>query len=56
MLSDLVVGPNIQLSCLYLGFYLASWGMLRASSVLLQRSVKHDVPVIDMIFIVEDGE
>ena len=33
-LSELVVGPNLQLSCLHLAFYLASWGMLRASSAL----------------------
>jgi len=49
LLSELVVGPNMQLSCLHLGFYLASWGMLRASSVLLQKSVKHYVPVIQVI-------
>ena len=49
VLSNLVVGPHMQLSCLHLGFYLASWGMLRASSVLLQRSVKHYVPVIEVI-------
>jgi hypothetical protein len=48
-LSELVAGPNLQLSCLQLAFYLASWGMLRASSVLLQRSVKHYVPVIHVI-------
>ena len=48
-LSELAVGPNLQLSCLQLGFYLASWGMLRASSALLQRSVKHYVPVIEII-------
>jgi hypothetical protein len=27
----------MELSCLHLGFYLASWGMLRGSSVLLRR-------------------
>lgn len=32
---------NMQTSCLQLGFYLASWGMLRGSSFLLQKSVKH---------------
>jgi hypothetical protein len=31
---------NIQLSCLQLCFYLASWGMLRGSSTLLQKSAK----------------
>jgi hypothetical protein len=37
---------DIEKSCLVLGFYLASWGMLRGSSFLLQRSVKHFEPVI----------
>ena len=49
MLSELVTGPNMSLSCLHLAFYLASWGMLRASSVLLQRSLKHYVPVIQVM-------
>jgi len=40
---------NVQLSCLQLGFYLASWGMLRGSSFLLQKSVKHYEQVISVI-------
>ena len=40
---------NIQLSCLQLGFYLASWGMLRGSTQLLQKSVRHLIPVIKAI-------
>ena len=40
---------NIQQSCLQLGFYLASWGMLRGSSDLLQRSVRHLMPVVRAI-------
>jgi hypothetical protein len=40
---------NMELSCLQLGFYLASWGMLRASSVLLQKSVRHYAQVIEAI-------
>jgi hypothetical protein len=40
---------NRQLSCLHLGFYLASWGMLRGSTDLLQRSVKHLVPLVEAI-------
>ena len=32
---------NMQTSCLHLGFYLASWGMLRGSSFLLEKSIKH---------------
>lgn len=33
-LPDLLRGEALQLSCLHLGFYLASWGMLRGSSEL----------------------
>lgn len=40
---------NIQLSCLHLGFYLASWGMLRGSSELLQKSARFLIPVIELI-------
>ncbi len=36
-------------SCLVLGFYLASWGMLRGSSVLLSKSIKHYEKTIDYI-------
>jgi hypothetical protein len=39
----------MQISCLHLGFYLASWGMLRGSSTLLRRSVKYFEPVVDVI-------
>ena len=39
----------MELSCLHLGFYLASWGMLRGSSPLLMRSIKHYAPVIEVI-------
>lgn len=37
--KDLV--RDIEKSCLTLGFYLASWGMFRGSSFLLQKSAKH---------------
>jgi len=40
---------HLQLSCLQLGFYLASWGMVRGSSGLLQRSVRGLVPVVEQI-------
>lgn len=43
---DLAAPEHIQASCLQLGFYLASWGMLRATSFLLQKSVKHYEPLI----------
>jgi len=36
---------DIEKSCLVLGFYLASWGMLR-NSFLLQKSIKHLEPTI----------
>ena len=37
------------MSCLQLGFYLASWGMFRGSSTLLRRSARHYKPVIDVV-------
>jgi len=40
---------NIQFSCLQLGFYLASWGMLRGSAKLLQKSARHFAPVVEVI-------
>lgn len=40
---------EIEKSCLSLGFYLASWGMLRGSSFLLNRSVKYYEPLIRYI-------
>ncbi len=40
---------HVESSCLQLGFYLASWGMLRGSSILLQRSVRNFIPVIEAI-------
>lgn len=44
---------NIQTSCLQLGFYLASWGMLRGSSDLLKRSTRHLVPAIELIAVAD---
>lgn len=40
---------GMEASCLHLGFYLASWGMLRGSSELLQRSVRHLVTLVETI-------
>lgn len=45
--SDL--NKDIEKSCLVLGFYLASWGMFRGSSFLLQHSVKHLQRTIEYI-------
>lgn len=42
-------GVNLQVSCLQLGFYLASWGMMRGSGQLLQRSLRELVPVVQAI-------
>jgi len=47
--ADLAAPQNLQMSCLQLGFYLASWGMLRGSATLLRKSARHYEPVIDVI-------
>ncbi|MBF0473494.1 MAG: hypothetical protein HQK91_14815 [Nitrospirae bacterium] len=40
-LSELADEKNLQTSCLQVGFYLASWGMMRGSSFLLGKSVRN---------------
>ena len=40
---------DMEKSCLTLGFYLASWGMFRGSSFLLQKSAKHFQTTIEYI-------
>ncbi|MFA5158118.1 MAG: hypothetical protein WC451_02935 [Patescibacteria group bacterium] len=40
-IKELASQENIQTSCLQLGFYLASWGMLRGSSFLLEKSISN---------------
>ncbi|MFH0733108.1 MAG: hypothetical protein V1773_01500 [bacterium] len=40
---------DIEKSCLVLGFYLASWGMFRGSSFLLQKSAKYFQKTIEYI-------
>lgn len=47
--SALADAEGMQLSCLHLGFYLASWGMLRGSTDLLRRSIKHLEPVVGVL-------
>jgi hypothetical protein len=47
--ASLANSKNMELSCLHLGFYLASWGMYRGSTKLLKHSVRHLVPVIEFI-------
>lgn len=45
-----LVAPEVlESACMSLGFYLASWGMLRGSTYLLQRSARHLAPVIQVI-------
>ncbi len=48
-LDDLLKGDALQLSCLHLGFYLASWGMLRGGTELLKRSVRAYAPVVEAL-------
>ena len=47
--KDLASPQYLQTSCFQLGFYLASWGMLRGSSFLLRKSAKVYEPVIKAI-------
>lgn len=49
IVDELASSKYIQESCLQLGFYLASWGMLRGSSFLLQKSVRFLTPLIKVI-------
>ena len=39
-LGSLADTDNLEISCLQVGFFLASWGMFRGASFLLQRSVR----------------
>lgn len=48
-IEKLIEPDVIQTSCLQLGFYLASWGMYRGKSPLLQRSVKYLEPLIEYL-------
>ena len=40
---------HLEASCLHLGYYLASWGMLRGSTALHTKSYRFFVPVIETI-------
>ena len=40
---------NLELSCLHLGYYLASWGMLRGSTLLHNKSSRFLQPTIEVI-------
>jgi hypothetical protein len=47
--AEIAAAENVQLSCLHLAFYLASWGMFRPSSILHLKSLKHYEPVVHVI-------
>ncbi len=40
---------DIEKSCIIIGFYLASWGMFRGSSFILEKSSKYFKPLIEYI-------
>jgi hypothetical protein len=48
-ISELSNEKNLEMSCLQLGFYLASWGMMRGSSFLLEKSVRN---LSDLIIVI----
>ncbi|MDO8550844.1 MAG: hypothetical protein Q7S39_11935 [Ignavibacteria bacterium] len=43
---DLAFPENLEKSCLHLGFFVSSWGMIRARSFLLQKSLRFYIPII----------
>lgn len=48
-ITELSASNHIQMSCLQLAFYLASWGMFRGSSFLLEKNQKHFEDTIILI-------
>ena len=52
--AALADSKNMQQSCLQLGFYLASWGMLRGSSFLLEKSAKFYEGLIEAIAVCDE--
>lgn len=47
--SEISAPPYLELSCLHLGYYLASWGMLRGSTVLHTKSYRFFETVVGVI-------
>ncbi len=47
--GDICCPENIHQSCLQLAFYLASWGMLRGNTVLLKKSARIFIPLLERI-------
>ena len=48
-LPDVADKTRVELYCLHLSFYLASWGMFRGSSFLLEKTSKFFAPLIRTI-------
>lgn len=46
---EIANAKNLEISSLHLGFYLASWGMLRGSSFLLEKSIAYLKDIIKFI-------
>ena len=53
--THLANSNNIETSCLQLGFYLPSWGMLRGSSELLDKSLSFYIPLIETISVCDNS-
>lgn len=47
--NQLHIADDMEKSCMSLGFYLASWGMFRGSSFLLDNSAQIFVPLVEYI-------
>ena len=47
--AKLVSQSSMQMSCLHLGYYLASWGMFRGKAALLQRNSRALLPAVKLI-------
>lgn len=48
-IKELANDKNIQMSCLQLGFYLASWGMMRGKAFISRKSVRNYKKLINTI-------
>lgn len=48
-LERLRTGAGLENGCMHLGFYLASWGMYRGSSKLLNKSARYLVPMVTAV-------
>lgn len=48
-IGEIAEGENLRRSCIELGFYLASWGMMRGSSDLLNKSIFFLKPLVQVL-------